>query len=173
MYVVFLYIGSYLHYAISSQHVTFRNGGAYPVLTCCLSEGKCIIRTHRASSLKRDYLWLPLEKYRVRVSAEQLTLRIESFQQFSQANTTLASLHIATNSVALVRERTMPTERPPLVGEVSANFWEYSGVAWSVRRIPYGRNLGFLDRTSLEHSHKVHHQNTRTKYFTRTLAQSI
>jgi hypothetical protein len=29
---------------------------------------------------------------------------------------------IITNSVALVRERTIPTERPPLVGEVSANF---------------------------------------------------
>jgi hypothetical protein len=27
-----------------------------------------------------------------------------------------------TNSVALVREGTIPTERPPLVGEVSANF---------------------------------------------------
>ena len=26
------------------------------------------------------------------------------------------------NSVALVRDRTMPTERPPPVGEVSANF---------------------------------------------------
>ena len=26
------------------------------------------------------------------------------------------------NSVALVRERTIPTEQPPLVGEVSANF---------------------------------------------------
>jgi hypothetical protein len=28
------------------------------------------------------------------------------------------------NSVALVRERTIPTELPPLVGEVSANFCE-------------------------------------------------
>jgi hypothetical protein len=27
-----------------------------------------------------------------------------------------------TNSVALVRKRTIPTERPPHVGEVSANF---------------------------------------------------
>jgi hypothetical protein len=27
------------------------------------------------------------------------------------------------NSVALVRERTIPTERPPLLGEVSANWW--------------------------------------------------
>jgi hypothetical protein len=26
------------------------------------------------------------------------------------------------NSVALVRERTIPTERPPFVGEVGANF---------------------------------------------------
>jgi hypothetical protein len=52
-----------------------------------------------------------------------------------------------TNSVALVRERTIPTERPPLVGEVSANFCEYRGVAWSMRQIPYGRNLGFLGRT--------------------------
>jgi hypothetical protein len=30
--------------------------------------------------------------------------------------------HQLTNSVALARERTIPTERPPLVGEVSANF---------------------------------------------------
>jgi hypothetical protein len=27
-----------------------------------------------------------------------------------------------TNCVALVRKRTIPTERPPLVGEISANF---------------------------------------------------
>jgi hypothetical protein len=64
---------------------------------------------------------------------------------------------LITNSVALVRERTIPTELPPLVGEVSANFCGQRGVAWSVRRIPYGRNLGFLDRTSLEHSHKALH----------------
>jgi hypothetical protein len=31
-------------------------------------------------------------------------------------------LHNNSNSVALVRERTLLTERPPLVGEVSANF---------------------------------------------------
>jgi hypothetical protein len=29
---------------------------------------------------------------------------------------------LITNSMALVRERTIPTERPPTVGEVSANF---------------------------------------------------
>jgi hypothetical protein len=31
-------------------------------------------------------------------------------------------MNIKLNSVALVRERTMPNERPPLFGEVSANF---------------------------------------------------
>jgi hypothetical protein len=34
------------------------------------------------------------------------------------------------NSVALVRERTVPTERPPFVGEVSASFGEKKSVAW-------------------------------------------
>jgi hypothetical protein len=34
-----------------------------------------------------------------------------------------AALRILPNSVALVRERTIPTERPLLVGEVSANFF--------------------------------------------------
>jgi hypothetical protein len=37
------------------------------------------------------------------------------------------------NSVALVRKRTIPTERSPHVGEVSANL---EGVAWSAQRIP-------------------------------------
>jgi hypothetical protein len=44
--------------------------------------------------------------------------------------------YIKLNSVALVRERPIPTERPPLVGEVSANVLRIEGVAWSVRRIP-------------------------------------
>ena len=33
-----------------------------------------------------------------------------------------AYLRYTQNSVALVRERTIPTERPPPVGEVNANF---------------------------------------------------
>jgi hypothetical protein len=36
-------------------------------------------------------------------------------------------LRKGTNSVALVRERTILTERPPLVGEVSANFLRLEG----------------------------------------------
>jgi hypothetical protein len=53
------------------------------------------------------------------------------------------------NSVALVHKRTIPTERPPLVGEVSANFLQVEGVVWSAQRIPMALNLGFLDRSHL------------------------
>jgi hypothetical protein len=38
------------------------------------------------------------------------------------------------NFVALVRKRTMPTERPPLVGEVSANYCGY--------RVSHGQRNG-------------------------------
>jgi hypothetical protein len=46
--------------------------------------------------------------------------------------------HLKLNSVARVRERTIPTERPPLVGEVSC-------VVSSTD--PYGRIQGFLDQS--------------------------
>jgi hypothetical protein len=49
---------------------------------------------------------------------------------------TSQKLKLKLNSVALVREETIPTERPPIVGEVSANFLRIEGVAWSARRIP-------------------------------------
>jgi hypothetical protein len=43
--------------------------------------------------------------------------------------------------MALVLERTIPTELTPLVGEVSAKFcWQRV-----LRRHPYGRILSFLD----------------------------
>jgi hypothetical protein len=52
------------------------------------------------------------------------------------------------NSAAWVRERTIPTEteRPPLVGEVSADFHDTGCHMVSVTN-PYGRNLGFVDRS--------------------------
>jgi hypothetical protein len=40
------------------------------------------------------------------------------------------------NSMALVCKQTMPTERPPLVREDSANFCGWRGVACSARPIP-------------------------------------
>ena len=44
-----------------------------------------------------------------------------------------------TNSVALVRERTIPTERPPPVGEVSANFLRIEGCHVVSATDPHGR----------------------------------
>jgi hypothetical protein len=52
------------------------------------------------------------------------------------------------NSVALIRERTIPTELPPLAGEISANFCGYMGCRLVNAAEPYGRNLGFLDWSS-------------------------
>jgi hypothetical protein len=40
------------------------------------------------------------------------------------------------NSVALVHEQTIPTERPPLVGETSVNFLRMEDTILSVWRIP-------------------------------------
>jgi hypothetical protein len=51
-----------------------------------------------------------------------------------------------TNSVALVRERTIPTERPSLVGEVSATFCGYR-VSRGQRNESPRRILGSLDRS--------------------------
>jgi hypothetical protein len=48
--------------------------------------------------------------------------------------------------VALVRERTIPTERPQLVEEVSAKFVDRECHVVSVTD-PYCRFLGFLDRS--------------------------
>jgi hypothetical protein len=51
--------------------------------------------------------------------------------------------------MALLGKRTIPTERPPLVGEVSANFFRIEGVEWSMQRIPTAVNLRFLDPEAL------------------------
>jgi hypothetical protein len=51
------------------------------------------------------------------------------------------------NFVALVRERTAPTERPPLVGEVSTNFWRIEGCRVVIATDPRGLILGFLDQS--------------------------
>jgi hypothetical protein len=49
-------------------------------------------------------------------------------------------------SLSWVRERTTPIERPPLVGEGSASFADRECHMLSVT-YPYGRILGFLDRS--------------------------
>ena len=48
--------------------------------------------------------------------------------------------------MALVRERTIPTERPPPVGEVVPTFAGRGGVTWSAQRVPTAV-LCFLDQS--------------------------
>jgi hypothetical protein len=45
-------------------------------------------------------------------------------------------LKLKLNSMVWVRERTIPTERPSLVGEVIANFLRIEDAKWSAWRIP-------------------------------------
>jgi hypothetical protein len=56
--------------------------------------------------------------------------------------------------VALAREQTIPTEQPPLVGEVSANFCGERCRVVSAAH-PYGRNLDFLDQRRGKYVQKV------------------
>jgi len=42
--------------------------------------------------------------------------------KYEMLNLNMQALYATEHSVALVRERTIPTELPPPVGEVSANF---------------------------------------------------
>jgi hypothetical protein len=51
------------------------------------------------------------------------------------------------NFVASVRKQTTPTERPPLVSEVSDNFFADRGHHVVSVTNPYGSILGFLDRS--------------------------
>jgi hypothetical protein len=58
-----------------------------------------------------------------------------------------ATFHVLLNSMAWVRERTIPTERPPLVGEVIVNFFADRGCHVVTVTDPYCRILGFIDRS--------------------------
>jgi hypothetical protein len=49
------------------------------------------------------------------------------------------------NSLACVRQQNIQTERPPLVGEVSANFLLIEGCHVVSTADAYSRNHGFLD----------------------------
>jgi hypothetical protein len=67
------------------------------------------------STVKREYVM-----WRLCQSASDVAL---SIGQFHETNCLLGSYAVLKlNSVAVVHQRTIPTERPPLFSEVSANF---------------------------------------------------
>jgi hypothetical protein len=57
----------------------------------------------------------------------------------------LLSESLKLNYVALVRKRNITAKRPPLVGEVSANFLQTEDFWWSAQRVSTVVNLDFLD----------------------------
>jgi hypothetical protein len=65
---------------------------------------------------------IPPDKLWTSTWVRSCLLLSKPFINHSFYHSSLHCLQPITNSVALVRERTIPTERPPLVGEVSANF---------------------------------------------------
>jgi hypothetical protein len=83
---------------------------------------------------------------RIQERFDSVSVKTFIFFYFSSLQKNLYQATKKVNSVALVRKRTIPTERPPLVGEVNAQPLRVEGVAWSVQRIPTAVNLGFPDR---------------------------
>jgi hypothetical protein len=72
----------------------------------------------------------------------------------------------------LLHKKTIPTDRLQQVGEVSAKFLGYSGVAWSAQRPLTAVNLGFLDwnryislKYYLSYPHKTEWISFQTQYF--------
>jgi hypothetical protein len=81
----------------------------------------------------------PTFKYRQRLRLEYWCLWITTGVQSSSKKKKI--------SIVWVRKRIIPTERPPLVGEVIANFLRIEGATWSAWRIPTAVFTVFLDRS--------------------------
>jgi hypothetical protein len=62
-----------------------------------------------------------IEKQGMRSGLRQVNILVIPFRQTERWKINMKPYIKQTNSLALVRERTTSTERPPIVGEVSAN----------------------------------------------------
>jgi hypothetical protein len=80
-------------------------------------------------------------------NANGLTQHTEEAKTFISLHNIVVMLNLQTclnkyipkttlNSMVWVRERTLPTEWPPLVGEVIANFLGVEGATWLAWQIP-------------------------------------
>jgi hypothetical protein len=89
-----------------------RHGRLTPFCLCCPVQ---------IESLRQG--WWPAQEALLIVYAKSFTVPGDSDGKDAMISAwTVARNNNNNNSVALVRERTIPTERPPLVGEVNANF---------------------------------------------------
>jgi peptidase E len=69
------------------------------------------------------------EQYKVLRKISAYAVNVNLFGD--DVNTIKKTLKAKLNSMVLVRKRTIPTEPPPLVGEVIANFLRIEGATWS------------------------------------------
>jgi hypothetical protein len=89
-----------------------------------------------------DAYWLPTPFYCFPFTSSPVRHRVPSHFNWTlplDGGDALTSFFSLFNSVALDRERTILTERPPPVGEVSANFLRIEGCHVVSARDPHGR----------------------------------
>jgi hypothetical protein len=92
-------------------------------LTCTNDWPHSIRRTLQVMNLFFLLISVPCCDFHFR--SEKITKRASDITGKFKKNVTFFTVEVSykkLNSVALVRERTIPTERPPPVGEGSANF---------------------------------------------------
>ena len=142
-----------------SDHILFNCPGRYVCLCSCLTLWSFKIRGCISAALFVDISCVPADcsscyqlltpRSRVRLetlTGSRLVKRFPAFYGIPRFITTFTSArHLSPivttklNPVALVRERTIPTERPPPVGEVSANFLRIEGCHVVSATDPHGR----------------------------------
>ena len=88
------------------------------------------VRTQKSTNFGRHFIYhitfRVIDVYKIYLRTKRTGVSIRR-SELLRIHSGLIKIHTSiqnkqTNSVALVRERTIPTERPPPVGEVSANF---------------------------------------------------
>ena len=97
---------------------------------------------HTCIKLIQSYSQLVLPGLKCVLNSEFYTLLFHTFSSIKflkKTNRLTLPLHLKNNSVALVRERTIPTEWPPPIGEVSANFLQIEGCHVVSATDPNGR----------------------------------
>jgi hypothetical protein len=92
-------------------------------------ESRIFTRTYRP-----DRLWVPLSLLPIGCFRGGEAAETWAHRQIMARLRKLKKTKL--NSMVWVRERTIPIERPPLVGEVIANFLRMEGATWSAWRIP-------------------------------------
>jgi hypothetical protein len=115
------------------------------VFSCKMTEWHLLVQNCDRTAGLRTHRW-PWKLWSLWDHSRHWYLCSDVFVPGTQSNGVIVFCLTKLNSMVWVRERTIPTERPPLVGEVISNFCGQR-VPRGQRTDPYGRILGFLDRS--------------------------